>query len=88
MRYTCIVNLVVVMAPVINFSSGIDTPFFEHSFKVTLLYFIIISVGYQINFSVANTVTLTAQELRKLTTTRNSPILIASSLVMVSSPGT
>ena len=62
------------MTPVINFSSGIDAPLFEYSFKVKLLYFIIISVGYQINFSVANTATLTTQELRKLTITRNSPI--------------
>ena len=41
---------VTVMIPVINYSSGIDTAFFGHSFKVKQLYFIISSAGYQINF--------------------------------------
>ena len=38
------------MIPVINYSNSIDKTFFGRSFKVKLLYNIIISAGYQINF--------------------------------------
>ena len=39
------VTLVAVMVPVINYNSDIDTTFFGRSFKVKLLYFIIIIAG-------------------------------------------
>ena len=39
------VTLVRVMIHVINYSNGIDTTFNGRSFKVKLLYFIIISLG-------------------------------------------
>ena len=40
-----VVTLVTAMVSVINYSNGIDTTFFERSFKVKLLYIIIISAG-------------------------------------------
>ena len=39
------ITLVTVMVPVIHYSNGIDTTFFGSSFKVKLLYFIVISAG-------------------------------------------
>ena len=40
-----VVTLVTVTVPVIKFSKGIDTTFFERSFKIQLLYIIILSAG-------------------------------------------
>ena len=40
-----VVTLLTVMVPVINYSNGIDTTFFERSFKVKTFVHYIISAG-------------------------------------------